>query len=115
MTTNTVSSTGSSTGSSNNAGTTTAVQINASDIIPGTNWTWGDASSMRKECERDARLFGRKSHSTRRPRLSLAERSARRAAKFLADTGWTLADATNEAIESRRDRRLHGAACYASV
>jgi hypothetical protein len=102
----TVSSTDASIVSSNG----NAAQDNASDIIPGTNWTWSDAASMSKECARDARLFGTKSKSTRRPRVSLAERSARRAAKFLADTGWTLADAMNEAIECARDRRLHGPA-----
>ena len=84
----------------------TAAQSNASDIIPGTTWTYSDAASMAKECAREARLFGKKSRSPRRVRPAVS--AARRAANFLAQTGWTLADATSEAIDCARDRRLHG-------
>jgi len=90
-----------------------AIENTASDIIPGTNWTYSDAASMAKECAREARLFGRKSRSRRRVRPAVI--TARRAANFLAQTGWTLADALSEAIECRRDLRLHGTARYASL
>jgi len=100
----------------NTVTSTTAIVSNASDLIPGTNWTYSDAASMAKECAREERLFGRKNrHSVRRPRPSSSERSASYAANFLKETGWTLADALSEAIDCARERRLHGPAIFAAV
>lgn len=42
-----------------NAVTTTGNGEDLDAVIPGTTWTWRDALSMKKECERDIRLFGR--------------------------------------------------------
>jgi hypothetical protein len=114
MNTNTVISTSNSNGTSaiHNAD---AAQNNASDIIPGTNWTYGDAASMAKECMREERLFGnksRKAHSPRRTRLTTTQR----AAAFLKQTGWTIEDAASMAKSCMRDRRLFGGlAMYATA
>ncbi len=93
-------------------------QDGASDMIPGTGWSYHDASSMRKECEREHRLFGgrNRTSSRKRPSLSKAQRAARYAAKFLAETGWTLEAAASATKEAMRDRRLfNGPAMYASA
>jgi hypothetical protein len=92
----------------------TAIENDASDIIPGTNWTYSDAASMAKECAREERLFGRKSRSPRRVRPTVT--AARRAADFLAQTGWTIEAAASMAKECMCDRRLFGSpAMYATV
>jgi hypothetical protein len=110
MNTTTVNSTTSDT----TTGNTTAAQNNATDMIPGTNWTYSDAASMAKECLREERLFGSKGNKTRRPRRTLLT-ATQRAARFVQETGWTMADALSEAIECRRDRRLYGQSLYAQV
>ena len=98
----------------NTVSSNTAIANNASDMIPGTNWTYGDAASMAKECAREARLFGRKSLSPRRTRSTMT--SARRASNFLAQTGWTIEAAASMAKECMRDRRLFGGpAMYATI
>jgi hypothetical protein len=110
MNTNTVISTGTINSDNDNA-----AQSNASDIIPGTNWTYADAASMAKECMREERLFGnksRKAHSPRRTRLTATQR----AAAFLKQTGWTIEDAASMAKSCMRDRRLFGGpAMYATA
>ena len=92
-----------------------AISTSADDMIPGTGWTWADAVDMAAECRREDRLFSSRSRPASRPRLTAAQRYARRAAKFFAETGWTLADAMSEAIEARRDQRLYGNGHYAAV
>jgi hypothetical protein len=90
-------------------------QPSASDLIPGTDWTYGEAASMHKEITREKRLFGGRVSAPRKPRLSVAQRAARRAAKFLAETGMTLEDAASMAKEAMREHRLFGPSFYAQV
>jgi hypothetical protein len=92
-------------------------QVEDSDMIPGTGWSYSDAASMKKECEREDRLFGRRNRNTssQRPRMNAAQRAARYAARFLAQTGWTLEAAASAHKEALRDRRLFGGpAMYAA-
>ncbi len=88
---------------------------NADDMIEGTGWSYSDASSMRKECAREERLFGRHSRVSARPRLNKVQRAARYAAKLLAETGWTVEALASMHKECLRDRRLFGGpAMYAA-
>lgn len=47
-------------GGRRNAGTRTSrfTPGNADQLIPGTDWTYGQAAAMKKECDREQRLFG---------------------------------------------------------
>ncbi len=80
----------------------------ADEIIPGTDWTYGEAASMHKEVTREKRLFGGRVSAPRKPRLNTAQRAARYAAKFLAETGMTLEDAAAMAKDAMRQHRLFG-------
>jgi hypothetical protein len=92
-------------------------QVEDSDMIPGTGWRYSDASSMRKECAREDRIFGRRNRtsSPKRPRLTATERAARFAAKLRKETGWTVEAIASMHKEVLRDRRLFGGpAMYAA-
>ncbi len=78
---------------------------NASDLIPGTTWTYFDAASTAKELNREARLFPKHRHPVPMPRRSSMTRSASFMDNFLKETGWSWADAVDEAKKTGRDRR----------
>src|ERR1700679_1718558 len=84
--------------------TNNAAQLNASDIIPGTDWTYGDAFEMAVECRRDDRT-ARALRTTTRRRRSNTTRSAAFKASFFKATGWLWNDAVSEseacALETR--------------
>jgi hypothetical protein len=85
-----------------NTNLTTAGQ---NDVIPGTGWTFADASSMAKEVARDNRLFGKgrtsRPRRTVRPEVGLMVSDP---ARFTAETGWSPEDAMSMALEQRSDR-----------
>jgi hypothetical protein len=84
----------------------------ASEMIPNTNWTYGDAANMANELNREARLFPTRHHPVPFPCLSSMTRSARFKAAFLKRTGWSWEDAVEQSRESIRDQRSHGERLY---
>jgi hypothetical protein len=91
---------------------TTAANIGSADeIIPGTDWTYAQAASMRKECVREDRLFGTRHEPADRSR-GHKHRSTRRArntqSRRALPKGWTWEAMAAMHKECLRDRRLFG-------